>query len=63
MKLLDYVPSDKTESDITWRSWPGKEDGQVRLHKAEKMAIAEQLRSGCPHPEPGLDQKKGRRCE
>lgn len=32
----------------------------MRLHDEEKMAIAEQLRSGFPHPEPGVDQKKGK---
>lgn len=31
------------------------------LHKAEDMAVAEQLRSGFPHPEPGVDQKKGKK--
>ena len=33
----------------------------MRLHKAEKMAMAEQLNSRFPHPEPGVDQKKGKK--
>lgn len=37
-----------------------KEAEQVRLHKTEEMAIVEQLRSGFPHPEAGVDHKKGK---
>lgn len=33
----------------------------MRLKEAEKMAVAEQLRSGFPHPEPGVDEKKGKK--